>query len=104
MVLDLEKLLKVLREYCKEDIIMINYYNPTPIDNEKIETFFTYANKRLKELCQKYEIEYVDIYPIFKENQSTYLPNPVDIHPSKEGYEAISKEIIKNIEKTLLKR
>ncbi len=104
VIIDLEKLLKLLREYCKEDILMINYYNPIETDEPKVEEFFRYANKRLKDLCETYEIQYIDIYTLFEDHHNIYLPNPNDIHPSKEGYQAISDAIIDVIEKTLLKR
>jgi len=42
-------------------------------------------------------MQYIDVFDLFKENN--YLPNSKDIHPSIEGYEAISEEIIKEIDK-----
>jgi len=98
---DVENLFKLVREYCKEDIIVVGYY--TPFENhEKIDTMdeiIKFANKKLEELCNEYDMYFVDVFELFKENP--YLPNPNDIHPSIEGYEAISKEIIKVIDKIL---
>ena len=34
----------------------------------------------------------------FNKSNSSYLPNPTDVHPSLEGYQSISKEIIKILE------
>lgn len=98
---DVESLFKLIREYCKEDIIVIGYYTPFQ-EHEKLElmdTAIRFANKKLEELCIEYKMQFVDVFDLFKENN--YLPNPNDIHPSKEGYEAISKEIIKVIDKNL---
>ncbi|MBR1376519.1 MAG: hypothetical protein IJ565_01765 [Bacilli bacterium] len=55
---DLENLYKLLREYDKEDIIMIGYYNP--YDNSYDNTI-NYINKRVKDLCNDYKINYIDI-------------------------------------------
>lgn len=98
---DVENLFKLVREYCKEDIIVVGYYTPFE-SHEKIDTMdeiIKFANKKLEELCNEYDMYFVDVFELFKENP--YLPNPNDIHPSIEGYEAISKEIIKVIDKIL---
>ena len=98
---DVENLFRLVREYCKEDIIVVGYYTPFE-EHEKIDTMdeiIKFANKKLEELCNEYDMYFVDVFELFKENP--YLPNPNDIHPSIEGYEAISKEIIKVIDKIL---
>jgi len=98
---DLDELFELIREYCKEDIIIVGYYTPFN-EHENIDdmdTIIKFANKKLKELSEYYNMHYVDIFDLFKENN--YLPNSNDIHPSIEGYEAISKEIINVIDKTL---
>lgn len=98
---DVENLFKLVREYCKEDIIVVGYYTPFE-SHEKIDTMdeiIKFANKKLEKLCNEYDMYFVDVFELFKENP--YLPNPNDIHPSVEGYEAISKEIIKVIDKIL---
>ena len=64
-----------------------------------MDEIIKFANKKLQELCDEYDMQFVDIFDLFKDNP--YLPNPTDIHPSIEGYEAISKEIIKVIDKIL---
>lgn len=100
---DLDKLLKIIREYCKEDIILIGYYNPYPyLNNKKTNDIFDYLNKKYKITAQKYNIKYLEIDDLFKENPN-FLPNENDIHPSEEAYKAISNQIITVINKTLLK-
>lgn len=102
--LDIEKLIVLIQKYCKEDIILIGYYNPLSnkesLLTRELEPIFIYINSNLKKISKKHNIHYVDIYQIFKENPQ-YLPNPVDIHPSSAGYEIISKEIITIIEKKI---
>lgn len=100
---DIDSLFKLIREYCKEDIVVIGYYTPFKEHEnlEQINELVNFANTKLKELCEYYKMEYVDVYDLFKDNE--YLPNANDIHPSIEGYEAISEKIIKVIDNKLFK-
>lgn len=99
---DLDKLLKLMREYCKEDIILIGYYNPYPyLNSKKTNDIFDYLNRKYKQTGKKYNVTYVEIDELFKENPN-FLPNENDIHPSKEAYKAISDLIITIINKTLI--
>lgn len=100
---DIYSLFKLIREYCKEDIIVMGYYSPFKEHEniDKIDKIVEFANKKLKELCKEYKMQYIDVFDMFKLND--YLPNSKDIHPSLEGYEAISREMIKIIDKTLFK-
>lgn len=100
---DLEQLLSIMREYCKEDIVLVGYYNPYPyLNNKNTEDVFNYLNTKYKKISEEYDVVYVEISNLFKENPQ-FLPNENDIHPSEEGYKAISGEIISSVNKTLLK-
>lgn len=103
---DLDKLLKTIRSYCKEDIILIGYYNPLPrLTNgyeDLMDSIFSYSDEKYETVCDKYDITYISVYDLFKGN-TDFLPNPLNIHPSKEGYEAISELVIKEIDNSLLK-
>lgn len=57
MMKDMEKLLKLIREYCKEDILISGYISLTDEMNKYIE----YANQKLQDLSKKYEIVYVGL-------------------------------------------
>lgn len=94
MLIRLDDLLKELRKYAKRDIFLIGYYNPLHGTTLPVNRLFAYLNDKTGKICQKYDITYVDTYNIMKNNKD-YLPNPTNIHPSIEGYEAIAKEIIK---------
>ncbi len=99
---DLDKLLDLMREYCKEDIVLVGYYNPYPyLNSKKTDNVFSYLNKKYEEICKDHDIIYIEIATMFKENPQ-FLPNENDIHPSKEGYKAIAGEIITAVNKTLL--
>lgn len=95
---DLDILFNLLRQYCKEDIVVIGYYNPFYYLNNMNEDV-KYANKLLQDLASDYNIQYVGISDLFENN--TYLPNPLDIHPSKEGYQKISERVIEKINNIL---
>jgi len=103
VIKDIESLFVVIRKYCKEEIIVIGYYTPFKEHEnlDKLDTIIKFANKKLKELCEEYKMQYVDIFDMFKNND--YLPNANDIHPSIQGHEAISEETIKVIDKTIFK-
>ncbi|MDD2469665.1 MAG: SGNH/GDSL hydrolase family protein [Bacilli bacterium] len=105
VILDVDNLLVLIKKYCKEDIILIGYYNPLwhmKKDYAKeLDPVFVYANKRMKEISKKNSVIYIDIHKMF-ENNTDYLPNPIDIHPSDEGYSAISKRVIEAIDKYIL--
>lgn len=100
---DLDKLFTLLKIYCKEDIIIINYYRSIILlNNPQLEEAFNYINNKLEAKCQEYKIHYIKINDLL-ENNNLYLPNPTSYYPSQNGYEIISKKILKTIEKTLLK-
>lgn len=99
---DLEELLLLMRQYCKEDIVLIGYYNPYPyLNNKKTDDVFNYLNSKYKKICDENDVFYVEVNTLFKENPQ-FLPNENDIHPSTEGYKAISGEVISLLNKTLL--
>lgn len=89
ILIDYEKLFSLLRKYCKENIFILGLYNT--INHDNIDDFFKYANSELKKLCDKYEIQFVDIYEEF--NNESYFSNPNSKIPNKEGYKIISEKI-----------
>lgn len=89
---DLDKLLKIVRQYSKEKIILTGFYNPTDTD---LKVVFDNLNKKVSELCIEYNIIFIDTYSLF-ENQN-YIVNQNSFYPSKTGYKAIADEIISKI-------
>lgn len=102
---DIDELLGLIRKYCKEDIIMVGYYNPIAKLKDtyikELEPIFLYGNTQMRHKALKHNAYFIDIYTLFLDNPS-YLPNPLDIHPSMAGYEAIATKIIDIIEKDIL--
>lgn|SRR5574344_233301 len=69
-LLSLNNLFVLLRQYCKENIIFIGNYN---IVSTKYDSNILYLNNMSKELCDKYNIYYIDITDI-KNNTIEPLP------------------------------
>ena len=66
---ELDSLFKELRKYAKEDIIFIGFYNPLEEETLTTERLYTYLITKTKELTKTYNIEYLDIYNLFKKNK-----------------------------------
>lgn len=99
-----EDLLVLVKKYAKGDILVIGYYNPFPRLTKyksRIDEIVIYADDKYIELCDELDIYYIKISDVLADNYE-FLPNPIDIHPSKQGYEAISNRIIETIELKLL--
>ena len=60
---DLNSLYSLLREYDKEKIIMLGYYNPY---SSKYNDIINYINQKVENLCLKYNIDYIDISDVNK--------------------------------------
>ena len=87
IIKDLDNLLKLIREYCKEDIVMVGINIKT--QDEKINQIIKATNEKFKEICDKYKIKYINRYEEEK-------------YPTKKEYEKIGKRIIEEI--NLLKK
>ncbi|MBQ7137188.1 MAG: SGNH/GDSL hydrolase family protein [Bacilli bacterium] len=102
---NVENLLVLVKQYAKGDILVIGYYNPFPgltKYKSQIDDVVMYADNRYNNLCNELDIHYVKISDVIG-NNSEFLPNPLDIHPNKQGYAAISKKIIDIIDQEVLK-
>ena len=99
ILLDIDILISKIRVYCKEDIIVIGYYNPLNANNNKIDEVLMYMNSKLNEICDNYNVSFVNIYSLIKED-SSYINNE---GLSKSGNSKVSEEIINKINDTLLK-
>ena len=99
IVKEVEKTIQLIKKYAKNQIIVTGYYNPLPRFNtlkSKIDEIVKYYNNQINEICEELNVDYVDIFEIFDGNEKL-LPNPLNIHPSKDGYKLIADLIIKNI-------
>lgn len=93
---DLDILLKQIRQYCKEDIILVGIYINT--ENEKLEKIIKSANEKFKEKSGNYNIKYIDLYNYIKPN------GELNKYPNEDEYETISNTIIDIINDNLLNK
>ena len=98
VMLDLDNLLNIIRKYCKEDIIITNYYVPTNLKNENNIKMINYANNCLEELVKQYNIELVDISN-YSNNASLFLTNTPFL--STSGNDLIYNQFQEKINNTL---
>lgn len=68
---DLDKLFEAMREYCKEDILLLGPYNPFGDNTDKLDVY-EYFNEKYKNVCKKYDIIYVDLSDIDELNGKTF--------------------------------
>ena len=71
LVKDFDKLLNLIRKYSKEDIMFIGYNNLSNNKDEK--KVISYLNKRYKEVCEKYNIIFIDDTSLITEKIDKYL-------------------------------
>lgn len=102
---DVDKLLYELRKSCKEQIMVLGFYNPFTNFSHSlattVEPIIEYANSKMHDIVKKYDMTFVDIHNTFLANDN-YLPSKLEIHPTKDGYRAISREIIELIDSKVL--
>lgn len=103
IVINLDEMLKIVRQYCKEDIILLGLYYPFSVQNQELVNIFLYGNTKFKEISDKYNVKYIDIYNIFLEDELN-LSSSSTLYPSQTGYETIAEQIIVTINNTVLKK
>lgn len=97
---NVKEVIELIKKYAKNQIILVGYYNPFPRMKEykeQIDEIVKYANHMYEQLAEDEKIEYIDIFDIF-DNNTTDLPNPMNIHPIESGYKKIADKIINKIQ------
>lgn len=100
-MVDFEKLIKDIRKYNTKEIIVLGYYNPYEYKKIIPDRIFSYFDKKMEGITEKYDIKFISLFQLFK-NNGDYLPNPTNIHPSTLGYEAIYKQIVRQLDQKKL--
>jgi len=86
---DIDSLLKLVREYCKENIILLGYYNAY---GDYYDEYFDYINRKLNKLAIKYDIEFI------KTDEFYDINNHIDsIDMNESEHKLISEKIISYI-------
>lgn len=96
LTIEYENMISLIREYCKEKIIVTGYYYPNNINNNKeITNLLSYLNNEFSEISQIYDVEYIDISNLLLETENS-LGNH---YPTELGYKVIGEAITKKIYK-----
>lgn len=66
---DLEKLIKLIRKYSKEKIVLIGYFN----NNEYYTELYSYLNVRVKDICDNYNIIFIESPNEFNELENVNI-------------------------------
>lgn len=82
LLIDIENLFKLIRKYNKDKIDFLSFYNIIN-NNELID----YTNNKLKNICKKNNINYIDI-----SNLDDYILK--GIYPTNDGYTYITNQIL----------
>ena len=88
---NIEKILKLLRIYNKKEIFLTSLYETSFLNNPKV----TEINNRLKQLCDTYQVHYIDITNILKNKE--YLFNNTSFYFNYRGHRYISEQILKQL-------
>ena len=94
---DIENLFKLMRQYCKEDIVFIGYYNI--FNDDTYNEYFKYLNKKVKKISNNYEINCVDIMDDIKNDK---INN--NFYPTKDGHINIGKKIVDIVDDKILNK
>jgi len=85
-------------------VYVMGYYNPFPYypDEQKAELLplLDILNQTIEARAYANGDSFVPTAKIIEKQYETYIPNPLDIHLSKEGYQLIAKEFWKVIDKS----
>lgn len=87
---NMDKILKVLKIYNKKNIFVLSLYPSYKIDLAKI----TVINSKLKEICDKYDVTFIDITNIY--NNQEYFFTPASYYFNYKAHRYISEMIIEN--------
>jgi lysophospholipase L1-like esterase len=80
-------------------VYVMGYYNPfpyrSPVEQAKLLPLLAIFNQVIEGVALNNKDVFVPTDQVIKKYEKQYIPNPIDIHLSLEGYEAIAKEFWK---------
>lgn len=89
---NVNQILSKIRKISNAKIYFLGFYNI--YDNKEIENKIIYTNSKIENLCNKYKIDYIDLYNIFKNRKYLFYINDNNL-PNKDANIMISNEILK---------
>ena len=91
---NVNQILSKIRKISNAKIYFLGFYNI--YDNKEIDNKIIYTNSKIENLCNKYKIDYIDLYNIFKNKKYLFYINDNNL-PNKDANIMISNEILKKI-------
>ncbi len=95
MINNYNKVLEYINRFHHDKVYVLGYYNVLNTNNDA----FSYANYKLKEICQKHNFIYVELSDTLTNNPH-YFSKPKTFIPNNQGYEKISQIIVENLKNT----
>ena len=93
---DMNELLELVREYCKEDIVLIGYYNAY---GSYYDEYFNYINREVENLAKEYNIKFITAHEIYN------IDNHIEsIWMDEEEHKILAQNIIEFIDEKILKK
>lgn len=89
---NVNQILSKIRKISNAKIYFLGFYNI--YDNKEIDNKILYTNSKIENLCNKYKIDYIDLYNIFKNKKYLFYINDNNL-PNKDANIMISNEILK---------
>ncbi len=92
IISNINQTLSKIRKISNAKIYFLGFYNI--YDNKEIDNKIIYTNSKIENLCNKYKIDYIDLYNIFKNKKYLFYINDSNL-PNKDANIMISNEILK---------
>lgn len=92
IISNINQILSKIRKISNAKIYFLGFYNI--YDNKEIDNKIIYTNSKIENLCNKYKIDYIDLYNIFKNKKYLFYINDNNL-PNKDANIMISNEILK---------
>ena len=101
-----EEILKVIEsENQSANIYVLGYYNALPHfsegQQEVIVAMIHELNEAIENVTEEHGETFIPTFDSIAEKNTEYLPNPIDIHPTEEGYQVIADLFLDNILPTI---
>ena len=86
-------------------IYVLGYYNALPHfsdgQQEVIVSMIHELNEAIENVAEEHGETFIPTFDSIAEKNKEYLPNPIDIHPTEEGYQVIADLFLDNILPTI---
>lgn len=99
LLIDVQSLITLIKEYEKDNIIFLGYYNDT--GNEDNDKYYLYINKQLEKIMKDNDICFINLFNILNKNED-YLIKNTPTYITNDGNIAIFNKIYSKIDELYL--